>query len=177
MEVAVAKHHRQKQATPRGTIDEQELRAAQAAYGRSNEERVLYLLERHISNATHRPPWLVSIRRATEEEDVLGIDLVAITVDSPNVYIQIKSSESFRKIHIDKGRKLWRAGATVHITGVMIANHALTDKKIIGRGMATISRVYRTVKNLGSNIMPSYRHTGDDITDCDHHPVNTPEVP
>lgn len=80
--------------------------------GYAGEQRVLIALE---GNRTSWPEWLISIRKATEDEDIRGCDIVAET-DVGKLYLQIKSSKvGIEKFH-KRNRKKMIAAIISYIT-------------------------------------------------------------
>jgi predicted RNA-binding protein with RPS1 domain len=65
----------------------------------------------HIQEIQKKNKWIVDVRRATDEEDKLGIDVV-VTLDYGVVGLQVKSSEKaarkFRQQHPEIPVAVWR---------------------------------------------------------------------
>lgn len=98
--------------------------------GELNEQRVLDVLE------WYPPSWVQSARRATPDENAMGIDLVVVT-DVGHLLLQVKSSkvgaERWRRERIASQRRLDIA--------VVIVSRGLSDDSLRGRISGVLARV------------------------------------
>ena len=132
------------------------LHGSRVHLSKMSEQRLVDLLGEFLKHGVHRPPWLRNARLATTEEDYLGIDVVVGT-DKLELFLQVKSSDRFKKMFVNKGYKLWRAGLPVPITGVIIVNDHLEDKKILGSALSELNTLRSIVQIQGGNYLPVKR--------------------
>ncbi len=95
-----------------------DLRLDPERVGYGNERRALRILKERVG----RPTWLISVRAATPDEDLIGVDIVCELEGGINAYVQIKSSflgeENFLRRF-----KLIKLGALPIITFVVRSVH------------------------------------------------------
>ena len=77
--------------------------------GLANEARALEVLQ-----STPLPPWAGAARRATDQEDRGGVDIV-VDSDVGSLYVQVKSSAGAAKRFLKRRRRV----AVVVVTGTM----------------------------------------------------------
>ena len=98
--------------------------------GQLAEERLV----RVLNEMPGRPPWLVEARRAPEDMDALGVDLIVVT-DRGEVPLQVKSCQA--------GVETWRRGyrELVDLVGVVVAPIEMPDAEAFAAGMAELERM------------------------------------
>ncbi len=123
--------------------------------GEQQEQRLVKILSQYLEHDTDVPPWLHRIALGTHEQDHQGIDVVATTDVGP-LFIQVKSSEIFKRHfeaehqrHVDRGKR-------VPILDVIVVNDHLTDAQVLGQTLGILRRLRQQVERHGS-FLPAKR--------------------
>ena len=103
--------------------------------GQLAEERVVRIL----NQSAERPSWLIEARRAPEDVDQLGIDVLVFTADLGTLPLQVKScqeaAEGYRRQHAD----------IASIVGVVVAPVEMPDADAWVVAMAELHRLREAV--------------------------------
>lgn len=101
--------------------------------GATNENRVLSVLEED------QPPWLISVRSATNEEDSKGVDIVVDT-DVGKLFLQVKSSKTGVAKHKSKRRQ--------SMIGVVRCSHRVSDARLRARAHGVLRSLRKQVLKI-----------------------------
>ncbi len=103
-----------------------------------------------VLTESQRPEWLLSVRKATVEEDLCGVDLVGESSEGL-LYVQIKGSQKMADKHMCfEGRRQ---------IPVVVLSRDLTDTQVLWRVVAAFDACRGRTINLT-------RERGAHVTDC-----------
>lgn len=95
--------------------------------GTSSEARVLAACQ-----LEGRPPWMVSARAATREEDHAGIDVV-IESDVGKLFVQVKSSRRGKAAFLERRRRA--------VVGVVVASVADAPERLLAKVVGALAPI------------------------------------
>lgn len=109
--------------------------------GKHAEERALLALLHQL------PPWIRTVRAATDVEDSRGIDIVVETVHIGDLYIQIKSSRNGARQYRRKRRK--------PKVIIVVIDSAMDERKIRAKMMNALYRLRKHFLSVRRGAAPA----------------------
>ncbi len=113
--------------------------------GAANEARAVELLTNMIND---KLPWLVHVRGATDSEDHRGIDVVCLSAEDLELFVQVKSSQT----GIDHFRETYATGHRGVLPIVLIeVNKRRSDESIVSELATGLGKLRRHILGLGQS--------------------------
>lgn len=114
-----------------------------------NEQRLVDILRQFLEHSLNRPPWFIDAQLGTLVQDREGIDVV-ITSDVGPLFLQVKSSDIFKRKFESEHTRRRRSGQRTAIIEVVIVNDRLTDDQVLRAALSALRCLYREVTVHGS---------------------------
>jgi len=131
---------------------DQLLRQSLTRIGHRNELRALQILSDHLRDHPNEPPWFYRVELAIGRGDGRGIDIV-VTSDVGPLFLQIKSSDIFKKVQELAELERQRYERRITIVETVIVNDRRSDGEILRDCLLSLRRLRSTVARHGRSFI------------------------